>query len=294
MIPADVVRLTPLMARSAGRPEITIGLIDGPVLLTHRDLASQNIQAVPGNGRVTCSIAESAACLHGTFVAGMLLARRGSGAPAICPECTLLVRPIFIETNPANGDMPSTTPEELVEAIVDCVDAGARMLNLSAGLSQPSPKNERELEQALDYAASRGIITVAAAGNQGTLGSSVIIRHPSVVPVAACDLQRRPLTESNLGSSIGRRGLMAPGVGIRSLGTDGKPQTVGGTSAATPFVTGAIALLWSEFPNADARDIRLAVTQVGVARRRTITPPVLDAWASYESMNSTQARKVMT
>ena len=282
----DAVQLTPLMDRTSGRAEIKVGLIDGPVFFTHPDLAQQNIQEVPGKLRGTCSRVQSAACLHGTFVAGMLCARRGSVAPAICPGCTLLVRPIFSEATPANGDMPSATPEELAEAIVDCVDAGARVLNLSAALAQPSGKGTRALEQALDYAASRGLISVAAPGNQGTLGSSAITRHPSVIPVAACNLKGRALSESNLGSSIGRRGLMAPGVGITSLGTNGKPQTSGGTSAAAPFVTGTLALLRSEFPNADANRIKLAVTQAQSGRRRTIVPPLLDAWAAYQTMNS--------
>lgn len=275
------------MDRTNGRPEIRVGLIDGPVFLTHPDLAHQNIQEVPGKLRGTCSRAQSAACLHGTFVAGMLCARRGSAAPAICPNCTLLVRPIFSETIPANGDVPSATPEELAEAIVDCVNAGARVLNLSAALAQPSGKGVRDLEQALDCAASRGLILVAAAGNQGTLGSSAITRHPAVIPVAACDLQGRALSESNLGSSIGRRGLMAPGVSITSLGTNGKVQTSGGTSAAAPFVTGTLALLWSEFPGADPNRIKLAVTRAQSARQRAIVPPLLDAWAAYQTMNST-------
>ena len=47
---------------------------------------------------------------HGTYVAGILAARRGSGAPAICPGCTLLVRPIFLETASDNAEMPSATP----------------------------------------------------------------------------------------------------------------------------------------------------------------------------------------
>ena len=128
---------------------------------------------------------------------------------------------------------------------------------------------------------------MAAAGNQGLVGNSAITRHPAVIPVAACDLQGRPLSESNLGRSIGRRGLMAPGVGITSLGTDGGPQTSGGTSAAAPFVTGTIALLWSEFPRADTAQIRLAVLQIWSARRRTIVPPVLDVWAAYQTLSST-------
>jgi subtilisin family serine protease len=285
----EFVRLTPLMDRTSGRPEIAIGLIDGPVFLAHPDFAGQTIQEVSGNVGGACSFADSFACLHGTFVAGMLAARPGSTAPAICPGCSLLVRPIFSETSSANGDIPSATPEELAEAIGDCVKSGARVLNLSVALAQPFSKGERKLEQALDYAASRGVIAVAAAGNQGTLVATLLSRHPSVIPVAACNLQGRPLSESNLGSSIGKRGVMAPGEAITSLGTNGKPRTLGGTSAAAPFATGAIGLLWSEFPRAQASQIKMAITQAGSVRRRAIVPPLLDAWAAYKIMKTVQA-----
>ena len=249
MTPLDLVRLTPLMDRTSGRPEVTIGLIDGPVVMDHPELANQHVREIPGNGNATCTQANSTACLHGTFVAGILSAKRGSVAPAICPNCTLLVRPIFAETNVANGEMPSATPEELAHAILDCTDAGARVLNMSAALAQPSIKNERTLEEVLDQAARRGVIVIVAAGNQGTVGSTAITCHPWVIPVVGYDLQGRPMNHSNLGNSIGRRGLGAPGDRITSLGAQGEPLTFGGTSAAAPFVTGAIALLWSEFPN---------------------------------------------
>jgi subtilisin family serine protease len=222
--------------------------------------------------------------MHGTFVAGVLLAKRGSSAPAICPACSLLVRPIFPEAGAVNGDMPSATPEELATAIADAIVAGANVINLSAALARPSLRGERQLQQALDYAAQRAVLVVAAAGNQGTVASSAITRHPWVIAVIGCDVEGRPTTESTLGSSIGRWGLAAPGENITSLGTNGKPQTLGGTSAAAPFVTGAIALLWSEFPGASAARIKLAVTQAGRRSRRTITPPLLDAWAAYEAM----------
>src|SRR5690349_15896003 len=148
--PLDVVRLTQLTSRTGGQPEIVVGLIDGPVFLTHPDLAGQNIQEIPGKLRGTCARADSAACLHGTFVAGILCARRGSAAPATCPGCTLLIRPIYSEADPAAGDMPSATPEELAEAIVDCINAGARVLNLSSVLAESSSRGSRQLGQALD------------------------------------------------------------------------------------------------------------------------------------------------
>jgi subtilisin family serine protease len=223
--------------------------------------------------------------MHGTSVAGMLFAKRGSDAPSICPDCTLLVRPIFAETNPTGGHMPTASPAELAQAIIDCINAGARALNVSGALA-PSSRGERELREALDFAASRGVITVAAAGNQGTVGSSAITCHPWVIPVAACDLRGIPLEQSNLGRSIGKQGLMAPGEQITSLGSDGKVRAFGGTSAAVPFVTGAIALVWSEFLSVSAAQIRSIVTRAGLERRRAITPPLLNAWAAYQQAQS--------
>jgi subtilisin family serine protease len=132
------------------------------------------MRELPGKTKGACSLADSLACTHGTFVAGILFARRGSAAPAICPGCTLLLRPIFPETAKGNGNMPSATSEELVEAIIDSVDAGARVINLSSALIRPSAKGESKLEEALNHAARHGVITVAAAGNQGTVGSSAI------------------------------------------------------------------------------------------------------------------------
>jgi subtilisin family serine protease len=287
MDPLNLVRLTPLMDLSDGGPEIVLGLMDGPVVMDHPDLAGGTIREVPGGMRAGCSQKKSAACSHGTSTAGILSAKRESSAPGICPGCTLLVRPIFQESSQVEGALPSAAPGELATAIVECAGGGARVLNLSVALAEPSSRGERELEEALDYALRQGTIVVTAAGNQGALASSAITRHQWVIPVVACDLHGRPLGESNLGSSIGRRGLSAPGKDITSLGTDRDPHTVGGTSAAAPFVTGAVALLWSIFPSASATEVKSAVTGAQQRRRTTVVPPLLDAWAGYRRLAQT-------
>lgn len=282
MTPLDLVQLTALMSRASGRPEVTIGLIDGPVSMNQPDLAGAHIREVPGTMPGTCTHAGSTACLHGTFVAGILCARRDSAAPAICPSCSLLVRPLFAETTAGDIAMPSATAEELAAAIFECVEAGARVLNLSLALRHPFAPGARALEEALDHAARRGVLVVAATGNQGTLGSSVITCHPWVIPVVACDLQGKPLNISNLGGSIGQRGVSAPGDNITSLGPNGKSLTLSGTSVAAPFVTGAVALLWSAFPAASAVEVKYAITQAATSRRTTVVPPLLDAWQAYQ------------
>jgi subtilisin family serine protease len=181
--------------------------------------------------------------------------------------------------------LPTAAPEALALAIVQVIDAGARVINLSVATA-PSLPGHRRLEEALVYAASRGVIVLAAAGNQGTLGSTTITRHPWVIPVASCDLRGRPLSHSNLGSSIGKRGLSAPGESITSLGSGGKSRTLTGTSAATPFVTGAVALLWSLGPTASATAVRYALSQGAIGRRATVVPPLLDAWRAYQVLRS--------
>jgi subtilisin family serine protease len=204
-----------------------------------------------------------------------------------------LVRPIFTETSADGQQLPSATPQQLAAAIGECVDAGAQVLNLSAGMAEPSTREERELQDALDYAVRHGAVVVAAAGNQGTLGSSVITRHPWVVPVVGYGLDGRPTVHSNLGSSMGRRGLGAPGENVTSLSSQGESVTQAGTSFATAFVTGAIALLWSQFPLATAAEIKNAVTGCNGRRRTSVAPPLLDAWGAYQMLAATQSRRAM-
>ena len=287
----EVVGLPALMAVTSGRREVTIGLLDGPVAIGHPNLASESIRGLPEGVPGGCAEASSSACQHGTFVAGILSARRGSSAPGICPDCSLLVRPIFSEAVANDELLPSATPQQLATAICECIDAGAWVVNLSAAMGQPSISAEPELHDALDYAARQGVIVVAAAGNQGMLGSSVITRHRWVVPVVGYGVDGRPMVQSNLGRSMGRHGLGAPGEDVTSLSSSGEPPlTLAGTSFAAAFVTGAIALLWSAVPDATAVEVKHAVCYG--QRRVSVVPPLLDAWGAYQMLSATHVRRV--
>jgi subtilisin family serine protease len=292
MDPLELIKLTSLMERSRGSAAVKIGLIDGPVAIGHPDLARDQLREISSGTGAACTNANSTACMHGTFVAGVLAAKRESFAPAICPDCTLLIRPIFAEKTIGSEQMPDATSEELAAAILDCIEAGARVINLSLALAQPYGKGERALEESLGVAVRRGVIVVAAAGNQGMLGSSAITRHPWIIPVVACDRRGRPMNASNLGNSIGRRGLIAPGDAITSLSPEGGTVTLGGTSVAVPFVTGTIALLWSEFPAATAAQIKLAIGRVSVGRRPSVVPPLLNAAAAHDVLLAAHAKRI--
>jgi subtilisin family serine protease len=281
---ARLVALPELMGLTVGAPDVAVALIDGPIA-DHPDLAIENIRVLPRATGMTCASPQSAACTHGTYVAGILHARRNSLVPGICPGCMLLVRPIFPEAAAVTevDGVPNATMEELATAIVEVMDSGARVINLSVGLSEPHSHFQHPIDQALDQAARRGVIIVAAAGNQGRLGSSAITRHPWVIPVVACDDRGYVLTLSNLGASIGRNGVTAPGHDITSLAASGGHATFSGSSAAVPFVTGTAALLWSIFPRASAAQLRAAITG-SLVRRRSVNPPLLDVSAAYRAL----------
>jgi subtilisin family serine protease len=101
-----------------------------------------------------------------------------------------------------------------------------------------------------------------------------------VIPVTSTDEGGYPSVSTNLGGSIGRNGVSAPGVGITSLTPEGGYGPFGGTSAAAALVSGAIALAWSAAPATPAEQVRAAITSS--PSRRGVIPPLLDALRLYQ------------
>ena len=269
------------MSVGDGSAEIAVALLDGPVALSHPDLSNALIRVI-GPGRSAHyeeKAPSSPACRHGTFIAGILSAAHSAETPGICPGCTLLVRPVFRD-EPDGAEPPPATAEDVAGAIVEAVDAGARVINISGAL-HPSVTSERDLEDALTWAMRRGTLVIAAAGNHGSVASSSLTRHPGVLPVTACDAMGRPTPRANLAPSLGARGIAAPAT-ARSIVPDGPPLTLSGTSFAAALVSGAAALLWSAAPHAHRQEIVKAVT--GSQRRSSVMPPRLDAWTAYQRL----------
>ena len=272
--------LTRLLELTRGSSQVAVGLVDGPVLLDHPELRDAVVRVLPGSRQPK----DAAGYEHGTFTAGLLFACRGAAVPAICPGCRLVLRTIFPgDQGEAGNGAQVTSATELASALAECVDAGAHLVNVSASFGRVSMLEQRELTDALDHAASRGVLVVAAAGNQGAVAGSALTRHPWVIPVVACDNKGLPLPYATLGAGIGRRGLTAPGSGITSLAADGHTATASGSSVAAPFVTGALALLLSLLPTAEPARVRAALCGAG-QKRKTIIPPMLDAWGAWTAL----------
>lgn len=272
--PLRLIKILNLLEITKGNPAIKIGIIDGPVDASHPSLSQMRIIRVK-NKMGHCNAHDSIACIHGTFIAGILGAKRGYAAPALCPSCSFIVRPVFMEgVFKSRFDMPSTTPIELADAIVETIDDGARVINLSLGLASSSLTRYRILEDAYIYARKKEVLLVISSGNQGNIGYIPLLNDRGIIPVTSCDENGKFDGTSNFGPTIGTRGLMAPGVNIISSIPDGRYAQMSGTSVAAAFVTGTLALLLSVFPKASVSEVSNSLFSEN--RRRAIIPRLLN------------------
>lgn len=177
---------------------------------------------------------------HGTAVVYHLVARDGFDTGMVPQADVLSVR---VLENDGTGD--SFT---LAFGILTAVNEGADVINLSLGTRSDSSI----LRAAIDYALSRDVMIVAAAGNEGVEGAAYPAAYPDVFSVAAVDARDRRTPFSN----FGKVDAVAPGYGLPSGWLDGEYVSLGGTSAAAPLVTGAVARLLSNEPGMKPRDLR--------------------------------------
>jgi thermitase len=113
-----------------------------------------------------------------------------------------------------------------------------------------------ELKTAIDYARSKGIIVVAAAGNWGESGIGIPACIQGVLAVRAVDSSSAWARFSGVGDE---QGVAAPGIGIYSTWPSDGYNTLSGTSLATPMVSGTIALMKQANRRASADEITRAL-----------------------------------
>lgn len=169
--------------------------------------------------------------LHAGAVAALI-----TGASGIVPSSEL----IDIKVLSDNGSGDAFT---LARGIIEAVDRGASVINISAGT-----RGESEvLRTAINYAQERGVMLVAAAGNDGVDQINYPAAYDGVVAVGGVDANGLHVYFSNTGEALD---LSAPGIGITlpGLAADQSEITFSGTSAAAPLVTAAAALLRSQNP----------------------------------------------
>jgi subtilisin family serine protease len=135
------------------------------------------------------------------------------------------------------NDDGAGTSQDIVAGIRWAVEAGVDILSMSLG----SPEPDEELHQALLHAISKGIFVITAAGNEGpeldTVGYPA--GFPEMVAVGSIDRQKKLSRFSSRGRQVD---VVAPGDQITSCYPPRGYAVLSGTSMATPFVSGVVAL----------------------------------------------------
>ena len=173
---------------------------------------------------------------HGTHVAGVIgaVANNNIGIAGMAQALLMAVKVM--------NDSGEGTDATVASGIRWAVDHGADVVTMSLGVDGASTV----LQNAINYATSNGVVTVAASGNSGSSYISYPAAYPSVIAVGAIDSTNRRASFSNFGDGLD---VMAPGVGIYSTrgGGDGY-HDLSGTSTAAPYVAGVAALMLSVNP----------------------------------------------
>jgi subtilisin family serine protease len=208
----------------AGKGEgIRIAILDSGIAEhpQFQDTSIESYDWIGGSGDLDASMG------HGTAVASVL-----SGKNGLVPEAEILD---FRVLDPEGEG----TSFNLAQAIVQAVDQGVSLINLSLGLYEDTTL----LRDAVRYADENGVIMVAATGNDGYKQIAYPAAYPEVLSVAAIDAKQQHAFFSNQSNTID---FAAPGVGVQVANAEGGTHLISGTSIATPFVTGTLAALLSE------------------------------------------------
>lgn len=242
--PADVVpndpryptwHLTKINASSAwsistGSSGLIIAIVDTGVDGSHPDLAAK---MVPGWNIYSNSSDTSDATGHGTAVAGTAAAigNNGIGVASLAWNCRIM--PVRV-TNSTGSSSSSL----IASGILWAADRGAKVINASFKVHESST-----LINALSDVYSRGVVSVFAAGNDGTFDSAA--DNPYMLRISATASNDALASWSATGNNID---LGAPGVGISTTLRGGGYGTGDGTSFAAPIVAGIAALILSVNP----------------------------------------------
>jgi cyanobactin maturation PatA/PatG family protease len=220
--------LARLWAITKGRPEIVVAVLDGSV--DHSVVANNGVTPSGGQG-------------HGTHVYSIISGSTDHTLPGIAPGCTLTSVPIFA-AGPA-GTQQICTQAELAAGIRAALDQRANIINISASQQADVLSLAGELREALQTAAERDVLVVAAAGNQGCACDTIPASVAGVLAVGAHDDQGLPLLSSNWGPAHRTQGLLAPGSQVPGACAGGGLCRATGTSFATAVVSGIAGLLMS-------------------------------------------------
>ncbi len=272
-------------ARATGAG-IKVAVVDSGLDLDHPDFACPGkVEIVAGADAAGDGNGPQDVDGHGTHVAGIIGAcsNNATGVAGVAPDATILPVQVFS----ASGG----TTTEIVKGIRAAADGGAHVLNMSLSVSGPFPTGGSALglapifsdvEEAITYARSKGVVLVAAAGNDAYPFCAFPALAAGIICVGSTDRRDVKSWYSNFPVKVSDADPLGPavvapgGAGVVlcdasaedilstydvTLDTtpsdcDGQPgyATIFGTSMASPHVAGVAALVYDRLGGARSSD----------------------------------------
>lgn len=239
---------------------VKVCIVDSGIDTSHRDLANMNM--VAWRDFVNNQQEPYDDQGHGTSMAGILVS--DGWMKGVAPKVDLYIAKAL--SGNGSGD-----DGDVAEAIDWCVEQGVNIISLSLGgapgLIPFNPFSGRDSGDAAEDAIEQGVVVIAAAGNDGGPNDDGDVAHPSserlVISVGGVTEDGSHWSGSSIGDNNGnlfpiilprqdpnkKPEVVAPAKGVPVINNQGTWSIVDGTSAATVFVTGAIALLIEANPN---------------------------------------------
>ena len=238
-----------------GSKNVVVAVIDTGIDANHPDLKA-NLWKAPTNSNVygwdfvTRSANPTDSHGHGTHIAGIIgaIANSRTGTAGVAQSIQIMPIRYYSETAPGSLNLANT-----IKALHYAIDNGARIINYSGG----GPEYSEDEFQAMKEAQQKGILIVAAAGNDHHNTDLDDNRYypaayelkglKNIISVASINSDGKLLSSSNWG--VKSVDIAAPGEGILSTIPGGKYGKLTGTSQATAFVSGVAALILSKQPS---------------------------------------------
>ncbi|HEX3723666.1 MAG TPA: S8 family serine peptidase, partial [Nitrolancea sp.] len=255
---------------------VVVAVLDTGVSVTHPAFAGR---VLPGWNVIDNSGDTADDSGHGTFVAGLIAgAQTTNGFAGVAPGVTIL--PVKVLDSTETGSTAS-----FVAGINYAVQAGAKIINLSASGATDSPA----LEDALANAEAHNVLVVTAAGNEANEVPTYPAAASTVLAVSATDQTNALASFSSYGPYID---IAAPGVDVTSSwwsasGGDGY-TTASGSSASAPLVAGAAAIVAGLRPDLSAAQLREILTESA----KDVESPGIDAQTGHGLLDVYAAARI--
>jgi type VII secretion-associated serine protease mycosin len=264
---------------TTGGPMV-VAVVDTGVDRRHPDLRGK---VLPGFNAFTGGSDADDDNGHGTAVSGLIAANtdNGAGVAGLCWGCKIL--PVKVLNSRGGGDDAT-----VAAGIRWAADSGARIINMSLGGNEDS----QTLHDAVNYAAGKGVLLVAASGNEHGDGNPVSYpaAYDNVVGVGATGNSDVITGFSNTGPYVD---LAAPGVGLWTTLPGGAYGPPNGTSFSSPYVAGAAALVFTLRPDLPAQDIA-CILQAGADDKGTAGRDDEYGWGRLNVLRSLQLAQSYT